>query len=202
MEIFISIFSYIFEHFMIRRYYKKFNIFNEIQLIVSNFILNWFIFSRYDFNLYSIKLVIFFSLLIVIGFIDFYTFTIYNSMIKLGIVFWFITNSISDEKLMDNILGGMIGYLIFFIIEYLTKGIGDGDKDLALLSGLFLGVSKILLSIYISFIIGGIVSIIFIILKIKNRKDKIAYAPYLSSGCIVSTLFGDVLLNEYIKYLI
>lgn len=205
MSIIISLIMYQIECYVIEKYCDKITKLTRIGILISNIIINAVIINKYGFDIYSIKWIAFSFMIFVIGIIDLCTLNIYRSMIIVGItlggIFCFIISLYKGISILDNIFGGILGYSIFFIIEIISKGIGNGDKDIALLDGIFLGSQKILLSIYISFIIGGIVSIILIVLKMKNRKDEIAYAPYLGIGCILSVVFGDSLISEYIHYL-
>lgn len=205
MSIIISLIMYKIECYVIEKHCDKLTKLMKIGMLISNIVINAVIINKYGFDIYSIKWITFSFILFVIGIIDLCTLNVYRSMIIVGItlggIFCFIISLYKGISIFDNIFGGALGYSIFFIIEIISKGIGNGDKDIALLYGIFLGSQKILLSIYISFIIGGIVSVILIVLKMKNRKDEMAYTPYLGIGCILSVVFGDSLISEYIHYL-
>ncbi len=205
MSIIISLIMYKIECYVIEKHCDKLTKLMRIGMLMSNILINVVIINKYGFDIYSIKWITFSFILFVIGIIDLCTLNIYRFMIIVGIIlggiFCFIISLYKGISIFDNIFGGALGYSIFFIIEIISKGIGNGDKDIALLYGIFLGSQKILLSIYISFIIGGIVSVILIVLKMKNRKDEMAYAPYLGIGCMLSMVFGDCLISKYIHYL-
>lgn len=145
------------------------------------------------------------SLLIVIAFIDFETKYVYSSTVLFGILIgvifvvhnWIVTKSIP----LDNIAGAAIGFLVIWVIVVLTHGMGEGDIDIALICGLFLGVKGILLTLFCSFVIGGIVAAIILILKLKDKKAEIAFGPYLAIGAVITMIWGDMIINAYIKYL-
>lgn len=167
-----------------------------------NGILYVLIFLKFNFTLNFIIFTFFISLLITIGFIDFETQYIFDSTINLGIIFsiifliskWVITKNIP----LDNFIGAVIGYGIIFLIVILTSGMGEGDISLSFLCGLFLGLKGLLLTLFLAFIIGGIFASTTLILKIKTRKDEIAFGPYLAIGAIITTLYGNSLIDFYL----
>jgi leader peptidase (prepilin peptidase)/N-methyltransferase len=76
---------------------------------------------------------------------------------------------------------------------------GEGDIDIALICGLFLGIKGVILTLFLAFVLGGAIAVVLLILKVKDRKDEIAFGPYLAIGGIVSALFGQELINIYIN---
>lgn len=73
-------------------------------------------------------------------------------------------------------MGFVIGGLIFLIILIVSKGgMGGGDVKLIGALGFILGVPKVFLNIFLSFLIGGIISIFLLVFKIKGRKDPIPF---------------------------
>ena len=76
---------------------------------------------------------------------------------------------------------------------------GEGDIEIALIIGLFLGIKGIILTLFIAFILGGIIASLILILKIKGRKAEIAFGPYLAMGAIISLLYGTEIINCYIS---
>ena len=62
---------------------------------------------------------------------------------------------------------------------------GFGDVKLALLLGIFFGVSAIIMVIYLAFLTGAAFSIILLLLRKKKLKGTIAFGPFL----VVSSLF-------------
>ncbi len=89
---------------------------------------------------------------------------------------------------------------IFFLLLILVSKetwMGWGDFEISILSGLFLGWPKILLSFFLSFLAGGIVSIFLIFLKKKEFHSKIPFAPFLIFGNLVSFFFGQKFIDFY-----
>lgn len=161
------------------------------------------LFLSYGYSFFFIKLCILASLLIVIGVIDFNTKYVYNSTVLFGIivgVIFFIGQWILNKSIPWNALAGAaIGFLLIWLIVVLTHGMGEGDADIALICGLFLGVKGVLLTLFIAFVMGGAVGGLLLLFKLKGRKDEMAFGPYLAMGGIISALFLEQIITLYIN---
>lgn len=198
----VPVLSYIFLGGKCRSCKEKISIQYPIVEILNAF-LYFMVYIRYGFTLNFFKFCLLSSLLIVIGFIDFKTKYVYNSTIVFGVVSgvgfaileWIETKTIP----INYMVGAFIGFGIIYLIVILTRGMGEGDIDIALICGLFLGFKGIIVNLFLSIILGGIVSIIIIIFKLKDKKSEIAFGPYLAIGGIISCLYGNLLLELYWK---
>ncbi|WP_294406895.1 A24 family peptidase [uncultured Clostridium sp.] len=166
-----------------------------------NCVLYLVVYMRYGFTIFTIKLCILTSLLIVIGLIDYNTQDVYTSTtlfgVIVGVIFIAVQYFIYKEGAADLILGGVAGALIIGAIVVLTGGMGEGDIEIAGMCGLFLGVKLMLLALFISVVIGGITGIIILALKLKDKKDAMAFGPCIAIGALISILLGNVLINMY-----
>ena len=197
----IPVLSYIFLGGKCRSCKEKISIQYPIVEIL-NAILYIAIYLKFGFTLNLFKFCLFASLLIVIGFIDFKTKYVYNSTVVFGVVSgilfavleWMATKSIP----WNYIAGAFIGFGIIYLIVILTRGMGEGDIDIALICGLFLGIKGILVTLFLAIILGGIVATIILIFKLKERKAEIAFGPYLAIGGIIACLYGSRLIDIYL----
>ena len=197
----IPVLSYIFLGGECRSCKEKISIQYPIVEIL-NAILYIAIYLKFGFTLNLFKFCLFASLLIVIGFIDFKTKYVYNSTVVFGVVSgilfavleWMETKSIP----WNYIAGAFIGFGIIYLIVILTRGMGEGDIDIALICGLFLGIKGILVTLFLAIILGGIVATIILIFKLKERKAEIAFGPYLAIGGIIACLYGSRLIDIYL----
>lgn len=91
----------------------------------------------------------------------------------------------------------------FFAFQYLiTRGRGIGLGDLRI--GLFMGVAlmiwqKLLLALFISYIIGAVVCLVLVVLKNKKMKSQIALGPFLAIGTAAAFLYGQQIINFYLR---
>lgn len=170
---------------------------------ILNALLYVIIYLNYGLSFELIKFAVFASLMIVIGFIDFETQYVFKSTVIFGIVTgilffvgeWVIIRGIP----WTNIVGATIGFGVIWGIVALTGGMGEGDIDIALICGLFVGLKGIIVALFLAFVIGGIVAVIILTLKLKDRKDEIAFGPYLAIGGIIASIYGSRLIEYYIK---
>lgn len=197
----VPVLSFIFIKGRCRYCHEKISIQYPIIEILNGF-LYFFIFCKYGLTIYTLKYCMFASILIVIGMIDYKTQYVYTSTTIFGsitaIIFLVIEHLLSKQNWTTYLFGGIIGFLIIGLIVFITKGMGEGDIEIAVVCGLFLGVKGILLTLFLGIVLGGITGIIIMALKLKNLKDKIAFGPFLAIGAIVSALFGTEIINIYL----
>jgi len=105
--------------------------------------------------------------------------------------------------LMNNILGALLGLLLFVVIVLVSRGgMGGGDVTLVTALGFVLGWKNLLVSIMLSFIIGAIVSLILLGTGKKTRKDPIPFGPFLIIGFYLSYFFGNEIIRSYYERLL
>lgn len=198
----IPVFSYIFLLGRCRSCKEKISIRYPLVEIL-NACLYLLIYLKYGLTLDFLKFCLFISLLIVIGFIDFETKYVYNSTVIFGVIsgiifdtlIWIETKAIPWHY----IVGAFIGFGVIYLIVILTNGMGEGDIDIAMLCGLFLGIEGIVVTLFIAIILGGIVAGVILIFKFKDRKAEIAFGPYLAIGGIIACFYGSSLIEMYFK---
>lgn len=115
-----------------------------------------------------------------------------------GVIFFLNLFIINDIKSI--IISALIGTL-FFLTQYILtakRGLGEGDIWLGLLIGIYFANWQILLlSLFLSYLIGAIISV-YLLKRKKNLKSKIALGPFLVIGALLSLFLGTYLLNYYI----
>lgn len=198
----IPVFSYIFLVGRCRSCKEKISIRYPLVEIL-NACLYLLIYLKYGLTLDFLKFCLFISLLIVIGFIDFETKYVYNSTVIFGVISGIIFDTLIwiETKAIPwyYIVGAFIGFGVIYLIVILTNGMGEGDIDIAMLCGLFLGIEGIVVTLFIAIILGGIVAGVILIFKFKDRKAEIAFGPYLSIGGIIACFYGSSLIEMYFK---
>jgi leader peptidase (prepilin peptidase)/N-methyltransferase len=115
---------------------------------------------------------------------------------------------LNSSLLIPNLVSGLGAFIFFIVISYgffvLTKrqSMGGGDIKLSFLLGLFLGFPGILVSLYLAFLTGAIISIILILWKKKTSlKDSLPFGPFLISGTIISFFFGSSIYRYALTFL-
>lgn len=164
-----------------------------------------FLYYRYGYSLEFIEYAILSSLIIVISFIDMYHQIIPDGLILFGFVFAFIFNVHSFfmdfTNLYNSIVGLLIGGGFFLLIAIVTNGaMGGGDIKLMGMLGFWLGWKWILLIMFLSFVIGGIISVGLVISKKKGRKDMIPFGPFIGLATLMTVYYGNDIIYYYTNY--
>lgn len=92
----------------------------------------------------------------------------------------------------------------FFFLWQLSDGkwMGDGDIRVALIMGLMLSPSQLLVAVFLAFNIAAIVSLTLIATGLRTRKDLIPFGPFLILGMYLGLFWGERLVSWYVTKLI
>ena len=177
---------------------NKISIRYPIVEILTGFI--WLsIFVRYQISIDSLNYIIMATILIVISYIDINEYYIPNRLsfmlFILGVLTSFIPGGITPEQSFVGAAVYGLPFLIIYIFgeEVLKKEImGFGDVKLGMGIGAFVGYSSYLkfhIFFTTAFVLGAIISLLLIILKIKDRKSLIPFGPFISIAGFITALF-------------
>ncbi|MFA5991432.1 MAG: prepilin peptidase [Candidatus Doudnabacteria bacterium] len=105
--------------------------------------------------------------------------------------------------LVSGLVGGLLGFLPFWLIWYFSHGrwMGFGDVKLGLFLGLVLGWPQIFVGYFIAVLLGGAISVFLLALTKKTLKSQIPFGTFLSFGALIAMLYGSRLLNWYVAFL-
>ena len=130
------------------------------------------------------------------------------TMFEVGIVIAFLYGTSNVAITIDMLLGMLVGGGIFLVITliggliYGKEAMGFGDVKLMGALGLYFGVSNILLISVMSFLIGAILGIIFIISKIKKSDEYIPFGPFIVISTFIAIIIPfNILLNALMTIL-
>lgn len=103
------------------------------------------------------------------------------------------------NEFLYHIFGMLIGGGFFLFIAVVTDGaMGGGDIKIMAALGFLFGVKSTLLLMFFSFVIGGILSVILLVLKIKKRKDPIPFGPFICLSALITIFWGNQILEWYL----
>ncbi len=148
------------------------------------------------------------SVMLVLTLIDWEEMILPTSVIMFGTVGAFICRGVmsyyqSDWQIMwEGVYGGIVGYLLLASVFYITlkvfkkEGMGYGDVRYLGMIGCFTSWTGVLLTLFISSIIGAIYGIIQ--LRIKKESVPFPYGPFLSIAGWLAFFYGDQLIAWYL----
>lgn len=133
-----------------------------------------------------------------IAWVDFKILKIKNKSLCCLSIILTIRLIVLDVDLKNVICSIMINLIIFGTIYFYPKQLmGAGDLKLAVVLSLWCNYPQCIVAIYLSFIIGGIIAVYFLLKNIDkvNKKDRISFAPMLILGNIIAFWEADRILN-------
>ena len=148
------------------------------------------------FVLYSITT----SMLITLSIIDWLSYEIPPQFNIVILVLGFIAMALDLKHWYVYIIGAFAVSGLFFIMALASKGraMGGGDIKLMFALGMLLGWQKILLVMFVGALLGSVIHIT--IMKVtKNKERMLSFGPYLAAGAYIVMLFGDKMIDWYLK---
>jgi len=158
-----------------------------------------------NFNLALVFNLFFASILIVAFVYDLKYYLIIDNAILLGAIGAILGSIIlASPSFPRAILGSLAAGSFFAIIVLVSRGkwMGGGDVKLGFLLGLILGWPKILVALFLAFILGSIVGLFLVIRGQKKLKSAVPFGTFLSLAAMIAMLWGDKILNWYLHLII
>jgi len=139
------------------------------------------------------------SFLIVIFVYDFKYYLILDKVVWPGIILAIFVNLVLGFSIFNLLLAALVGGGFFLLQFVVSKGrwIGGGDIRLGVFMGVILGWPQILTALFISYILGSVISIFLLLGKNKDWGDKIPFGTFLTVGTLMTMLWGPYLVNWY-----
>lgn len=97
---------------------------------------------------------------------------------------------LSGTAHFPEILPGFIpGILCLILAKLTTEAIGYGDAFMLIAIGTFCAITTLLFLLLCGFLLAGIVSVVLLALKKRNKKEEIPLIPFLLSGYVLTLSF-------------
>ena len=97
------------------------------------------------------------------------------------------------------LLGSIVSGSFIALIVKITNGMGEGDIEIAFFIGIFLGLEKSILSLFLAIVIAGTFGSFLLISKKETRKSEIPFGPFLAIGAALSLFFGEKITFFYLN---
>ncbi len=107
----------------------------------------------------------------------------------------------SFSQIAFDAASGFVAGAFFFLIVLFSKGkgMGGGDIKYALFLGFALGLANTAVALFLAFLTGAAVSLILIFGGKKRFGQTVAFGPFLSLGAVVALLWGQQMLDWYLR---
>lgn len=90
---------------------------------------------------------------------------------------------------------------IYLALWFFSKGkaLGGGDVRLAIILGLLLPVSQLLVAVFVAYLAGALTGVVLIVIKHMKRTTKVPLAPFLIGGLYFGLFFGATIVSWYLN---
>jgi leader peptidase (prepilin peptidase)/N-methyltransferase len=161
------------------------------------------LYEKFSFSFLLLKYTIFSYALFVISFIDVGHLIVPDKivlpLIVLGILFSL------PHHILGSVIGAVSGFVLFVFIAIIGRilfkkeALGGGDIKLITACGAFLGIQGVILTTFLSALIGSISGIYFIIFKKSKTTSQIPYAPFISIAAFFCIFYGRIIIRWYLN---
>lgn len=109
---------------------------------------------------------------------------------------------VEDGPIVRPLAGGVIYFVLLLVLALIARGgFGFGDVKLAFLLGLFTAYQSwetLIVAMFAAFLLGGLVSAILLVFRIRSRKDSIPFGPYLVAGAYLAIVWAGTIASWYL----
>lgn len=125
--------------------------------------------------------------------------TVPTTLLAIGLAYFSRENAIPNA-----LVGAVTGFILFFLLYWVGQllygpgALGFGDVMLAMTMGAMLGFHRIIFTLVLGILIGGIFSIILVIVRRGMRGVYLPYGQYLAIAGIIMLIWGQRFYDWYV----
>jgi prepilin signal peptidase PulO-like enzyme (type II secretory pathway) len=142
------------------------------------------------------------SVLIVVAVVDLKFYLIPTSLVFLASFIGLFYNYffLPSNIFVEHVISAFAAALFFLVIVVATRGrgMGEGDIVLGFLFGMVLGYTGTVISIFLAFLIGAIVSVFLLAAGKKHFGQTVPFAPFLVLGFLLVLFFESEIFSWYL----
>lgn len=126
--------------------------------------------------------------------------TVPTTLVALGLAYFYEGNSVLSA-LVGAVIGFLVFYLLFWIgnLMYGAGALGFGDVMLSMTMGAMLGFNRIFFALMLGILIGGVFSLILIVVRRGMRNLYLPYGQYLAIAGIIMLIWGEWVYLWYVS---
>jgi len=147
---------------------------------------------------------LFVSILIVVFVYDLKHYLILDKVIVLGAVLAVIASiCLGKPEFPYALLGSAVvgGFFALLVLISRGKWMGGGDVKFGFLIGLIVGWPSVLVSLFLAFVLGGIIGVLLIVFRKKTLKSAVPFGTFLATATVTVMLYGEKILDWYLNIL-
>ena len=160
---------------------------------------------HFSWTLHFLAACLFTSVLIALGFIDFFHQILPDEITLPGILLGLIYAAFRpDLTLRGALIGAVAGALFLLLIwggYYLLRkkeGLGMGDVTMLLLIGAFLGLERTVLTLLLASFAGAFIGVFLILFRRKDMQFALPFGTLLAPAAYFSMLWGERIITWYL----
>jgi leader peptidase (prepilin peptidase)/N-methyltransferase len=110
-------------------------------------------------------------------------------------------------SIVSSLIGAAVGGgLLWFVREAYfrfrgVEGMGFGDVKMMAMVGAFIGTALTLFTILVGSVLGSVIGLTLMRFAGKDREYELPFGTFLSFGAILAVLYGNELINLYLRLL-
>lgn len=199
----IPLFSFIFLKGTCRYCKKPISLTYPVVELTTGLLFVWSFYS-FNFSLQILEFIFLGCVLIALSVIDFKELILPDNLVFItllgGIIFkvfyWIYYKN--PQFIYKAIIGGIFAFLFFYIIFLLfPEGMGGGDVKLSFVLGFYTGFPYVVMWLFLSFFLGSIGGIFYLIFLKKKIKEPLPFGPFLALSSLVTMAWGLNIFNFY-----
>lgn len=105
------------------------------------------------------------------------------------------------ESILRAGAGGLAYFGVMLALGLIARGaLGFGDVKMAFIIGVFtgyLGWGNVIVAGFGAFLLGGLVSLILVVTRLRNRKDMIPFGPFMTTAGVGAVVFAKAIADWY-----
>ena len=119
---------------------------------------------------------------------------VYPSIVLAAAVSW-----AWPEVSVAQVFGGGAAALVITSVLYVAGrgAFGFGDVKLSVLMGLVVGFPSVLVGMFMGAFAAGVFVLPLVLLRVLDRRDYIAYGPFIAAGAVIALFWGDAIWDWY-----
>lgn len=122
---------------------------------------------------------------------------VYDIFVQCWLNYGFFNVASFENYFLATIIASGFFFLIFFFSK--GKAMGFGDVKLAILMGLLLGLTNVLVALFLAFFVGALTGSGLMALKRKKIKSEIPFGPFLILGTLIALFYGEIIIKWYLN---